>query len=207
MQADAASSQAVNCGLFDIQRTCSQATCREHGCSSALMAWGVFDRIPWLLVGGAGCHWEGDTLMLEDSVASSTWKLNCSESTRIMEFRVVSCHEAGLELFWYDPDTTLWLYSILKGGVKFGIMVWMSVWKELLVQGSVETTAASFEHSLHRWIYCWDTVKLIKLQGTNMRIVCCTCTVCMYCFIRCVILSNSQCKIRQALLEAWQRLG
>lgn len=61
--------------------------------------------------------------MLEDSVASSTWKLNCSESTRIMEFRVVSCHEAGLELFWYDPDTTLWLYSILKGGVKFGIMV------------------------------------------------------------------------------------
>lgn len=191
MQADAASSQAVSCGSFDIQRTCSPATWREHGCSPALMAWRVFDRIPWPLVGVAGWHWKADTLMLEDPVAFSTWKLNCSENTRIMEFRMVNCHEAGLELFWYDPDIALWLNCILKGCVKFGIMVWVSVWKELLVKGSVESTAASFEHSLHRWVYCWGTVKVIKLQGTNMRSVYSTCTVYEYCFIRCVVLSNS----------------
>lgn len=61
--------------------------------------------------------------MLEDPVASSTWKLNCPESTRIMNFRQVNCHEAGLELLWYDPDIALWLNSILKGDTKFGIMV------------------------------------------------------------------------------------
>lgn len=172
MQADATSSQAVSCDLFDIQRTCSQATWREHGCSPALTAWRVFDRTPWPLVGVTGWHWGGDTFMLEDPVASSTWKLNCSESTRIMEFRVVNCHEAGLELLWCDPYIALWLNSILKGSMKFGIMVWMSVWKELLVKGSVETTVSSFEHSLHGWIYCWGELKLIKLQGTNMRSVC-----------------------------------
>lgn len=54
MQADAAFPQAVSCGLFDIQRTCTQATWRKHGCSTALMAGRVFDRIPWPLVGVAG---------------------------------------------------------------------------------------------------------------------------------------------------------
>lgn len=37
-------------------------------------------------------------------------RLNCLESTRIMEFRVVSCHEAELALLWYDPVITLRLY-------------------------------------------------------------------------------------------------
>lgn len=123
MQADAASSQAVSCGLFDIQRTCSQATWREHSCSPALMAWRDFDRIPWPLVGVARWHWAGDTLMLEGPVASRLWKLNCSGSTQIMAFKVVNCHEAGLELLWYNTDIAIWLNSILKGGLKFGIMV------------------------------------------------------------------------------------
>lgn len=139
---------------------------------------------------GGRWYWEEDILMLEDPVASSTWKLNCSGSIRIIEFRVMNCHEAGLELLWYNPGIALWLNCILKGGIKFGIMVWMPVWKEFLVKDSVETTAASFEHSLHGWIYCWGTLKLIMLQGTNMRSMCCTCTVYVYCFIRCVVLSN-----------------
>lgn len=53
--------------------------------------------------------WQSDTgedivLSLEDPVA---WKLNCSESTRVMKFRLVNCHEAGLALLWYNPDIAL----------------------------------------------------------------------------------------------------
>lgn len=40
-----------------------------------------------------------------------------------MAFKVVNCHEAGLELLWYNTDIAIWLNSILKGGLKFGIMV------------------------------------------------------------------------------------
>lgn len=37
-----------------------------------------------------------------------------------MDFRVVNCHEAGLELLWYHPDIALWLNSIFKR--------WLEVW-------------------------------------------------------------------------------
>lgn len=160
----------------------------------------VVDRTPWPLVGVAGWHWEGSGASWEEGGTLFywktqwllvLWKLNCSESRRIMEFRVVNCHGAGLELLWYDPDIALWFNSILKGSMEFGIMVWMSVWKELLVKGSVETTAASFEHSPHGWIYFWGMLKLSMLQDTNMTNIYCTGTVYMYCFIRCVVLSNS----------------
>lgn len=71
------------------------------------------------MAGGTG----KETLMWEDPVASSTWKLNCSESTRIIEFRVVNCHEAGPWIVPKQFDTAVLLNSILKGGIKFGIMV------------------------------------------------------------------------------------
>lgn len=96
---------------------------------------------------------------------------------------------------------------ILKDGVKLEIMIWMSVWKELLlelVKGIVEATAAWFKSSLHSWIYCLRTLKLIRLQGTKYKEY----VLYMYCFFRCVLLATCQAlyKIRQAILEALQRL-
>lgn len=37
-------------------------------------------------------------------------RLHCLEITRIMEFRVVSCHETEPVLLWYSLDVSLWLY-------------------------------------------------------------------------------------------------
>jgi len=117
------------------------AACRGRSCSPAFLTWQRFGQHTLANSWDGRMHWEGDSLVLKATMAlhRTVW---------VQLFGRYWDHGVwGGELPWNRTHIPLvWsrcyimavfeaccINSILKDGVKLKIMVWMSVWKELLL--------------------------------------------------------------------------